>query len=366
LILAVRFFTVISIIFFCLSQLVFLTHTYGQIIFPGVYGEDLRDSLVVHYKPTFTLGYDGARDFMFGILDNKDDSVKCVYTGYTIYLDPDSPLDPRTVAYNAGLDTEHSWPQSLGAEGQAKSDLHHLFPTKRNVNSDRGNLPFNFIPSDNADRWFRLDQVINTPPNSPPTQFVDEYSRVDFNVSFETRDDHKGNVARAIFYFYTMYKEQSEESFFEVQKDVLRIWNSLDPVDANEQQRNSLIAEHQDGKINPFIQDTTLIGRLYFGVTAIFNANRIHDNHRSSDNLSVYPNPFNSSTTLRFYVQGNSRVGLKIFDLRGRILENKIINCSSGGWKNYIITTESWPSGAYFVKLSLDRTVHIHKIILMK
>ena len=331
-----------------------------------MYGEDLRDSLVAHYKPSITLGYDGARDFMFGILDNENDSVKCVYSGYTIYLDPTSPLNPRTVAYNAGLDTEHSWPQSLGADGQARSDLHHLFPTKRNVNSDRGNLPFNFIPTENADRWFRLGQIINTPPSSPPIQFVEEYSRVEFNVNFETRDDHKGNVARAMFYFYTMYKEQSDQNFFEVQKEVLRVWNSLDPVDANEQQRNLSIADNQDGKINPFIQDTTLIGRLYFGVTAIFTKNEIQDNHPSFDNLFVYPNPFNSSTTLRFYLQRSGGADFKIFDVQGRIIENKSINYSSSGWKNYVITTDSWSSGAYFVKLNLDKTIHVHKIILMK
>ena len=43
------------------------------------------------------------------------------------------------------MNTEHTWPQSKGATGAAKSDLHHLFPTDSKANSIRGNHPFGIV-----------------------------------------------------------------------------------------------------------------------------------------------------------------------------------------------------------------------------
>ncbi|NIR67161.1 MAG: hypothetical protein GWN00_34510, partial [Aliifodinibius sp.] len=113
-----------------------------NVIFPGIYGEALLDSLVNDYKPNTVLSYAGARDFMFGTLDNENDSVTCVYTGFMVYIDPNSSDPPRTVAFNAGLNTEHTWPQSLGSSGDARANLHHLFPTRIDVNNARANYPF--------------------------------------------------------------------------------------------------------------------------------------------------------------------------------------------------------------------------------
>ena len=57
-----------------------------------------------------------------------------------------------------GVNTEHTWPQSKGARDEPlRSDMHHLFPVRDEVNSSRGNLPYGEVPDDRADAWYTLD-----------------------------------------------------------------------------------------------------------------------------------------------------------------------------------------------------------------
>ncbi|NOX90528.1 MAG: T9SS type A sorting domain-containing protein [Calditrichaeota bacterium] len=240
--------------------LLFVLVVYGQeTIFPGLTGQELIDSLRANYKPATVLSYDDARDVMFSEIDNYSDSVSGVYSGYTIYIDP--AVDPSTDAYNKGMNTEHTWPQSKGTDsGNARSDLQHLFPCRAEVNSSRSNDPFADIPDADTDKWWRDDYYLTT----IPTSYIDEYSEKDYAGWFEPREDHKGNAARAIFYIYTMYKEQLDTSFFYIQKETLRRWHYQDTVDAREAERNNRIAPYQDNKKNPFILDSTLVRRAYF------------------------------------------------------------------------------------------------------
>ncbi len=229
-------------------------------IFPGLYGQELLDSLVAHYKPTTVLNYDDARDTLFAKIDNHNDSLTGVYSGYTIYLDPNA--DPSTDAYLKGINTEHTWPQSKGADtGNAKSDMHHLYPARDAVNSSRSNDPFAEINDTDTDKWWRNDYYLTT----IPTQFIDEYSEKDEDANrFEPREDHKGNAARSVFYFYTMYKDQADSAFFAIQKDVLYQWHQQDPADQAEIDRTWAIAAYQDNKPNPFVLDSSLVRRAYF------------------------------------------------------------------------------------------------------
>ena len=82
-----------------------------EIIGEGLNGQTLLDYVIDNYKTGATLGYNTARDILYGTIDiQEDDQLSCVYSGYTITLDPD--LDPSTDAYNQGINSEHTWPQS--------------------------------------------------------------------------------------------------------------------------------------------------------------------------------------------------------------------------------------------------------------
>jgi uncharacterized protein len=227
-------------------------------ILPDLTGKQLLDKLAIGFAPKKNLGYRAARDAMYGDIDNKNNTIIDVYTGYKIVLEEE--MKPTDEAREKGINTEHTYPQSKGANGKAKSDIHHLFPTWDRANSLRDNDPFGDLDDSKTRKWlFKASES-----SSIPSSNIDEYSESDLNV-FEPREDHKGNVARAIFYFYTMYKDLADAqdaNYFKKQQKTLCQWDRNDPVDAAELARSHAIVKYQ-GNDNPFVLDKTLASRTY-------------------------------------------------------------------------------------------------------
>ncbi len=234
--------------------------SFGQdVIGDGLYGDELIEFLQANYKTSTTLGYTDARDTLYLNIDRIDGQVKGVYTNFTVDL-PDIGVDPSTHLYENGMNCEHVWPRSMyEGEEPLKSDMHALRPCKENVNSARNNKPFNEVVDPEATTWYWQDSQTSNIPSSN----IDEYSE-NHNSYFEPREDRKGDIARTIFYFYTMYLDVADEYFFEVQKETLQAWHGQDPIDEYEIIRTWQIADYQENKPNPFILDETLVDRTYF------------------------------------------------------------------------------------------------------
>jgi hypothetical protein len=148
-------------------------------------------------------------------------------------------VGPDSMPNGAVINIEHTWPQSKfpkrGSKTQ-KADLHHLFPTDAETNNKRANHTFS-------------DQTRSRPMTDCAPSKIGYNSNLG-EQSFEPPAEHKGNVARALFYFALRYNGQivPEEEI------VLRIWNELDPVDTEEMKRNDLIETIQ-GNRNIFVDD---------------------------------------------------------------------------------------------------------------
>lgn len=201
----------------------------------GQQGQNLLHALNNIVARHVDLGYSHGRDIMFGQVDDldNDDVIFGVYTRRSL-----SGVTNRTNAYRngQGLNTEHTWPKSKGAKsGPAKSDLHHLFPTDIDTNSKRSSFPFG-------------DVVHAEYQNGGSALGRNAQGR----IVFEPRDDHKGNVARALFYFYTVYGQRASTANFRVEEPVLHQWHQQDPVDEAERARNEEIFKHQKNR-NPYI-----------------------------------------------------------------------------------------------------------------
>ncbi len=265
---------VASLVVLLASSGVLAPHSLGQTVFPSETGETLIISLQGAYTPSSVQTIDAAQDLLFGTIDQSSngtvDGVYGVYTGFFVPLDGDPSSDPSDDVNNfpdqqtIGINVEHTWPQSKGAgSGAPQANMHHLFPTKLNVNFARASFPFGEIADGQTSVWYR--DVSST--TSIPPQDIDEYSELLSGQYFEPREDHKGNVARAMFYFYTIYRssaDAADPAFFPLQKSTLRAWHDADPVDGNELARNTAVAGYQSGKTNPFIDDETLVYRAYF------------------------------------------------------------------------------------------------------
>jgi hypothetical protein len=246
-----------SLIFILIFSFTFSQSVIGE----GLTGNQLLEYIQENYTPQSTMGYNTARDTMYAVIDLKEgNQLSGVYSGYTITLDLN--LDPSTNAYNQGINCEHTFPQSMGAGDEPqKSDMHHLFPCRSNVNSSRGNDPFAEIPDEETDKWFRDDYYITTIPD----EYIDEYAEKlnHFDERFEPREDHKGNSARAMFYFNAIYNDVADQNFWDLQKDDLFDWNYIDEVDPEELERTWGIANYQNNP-NPFVLDNSLALRIWF------------------------------------------------------------------------------------------------------
>lgn len=234
---------------------------YQEIIFENLTGNQLLDSLAYYYTTSTVLNYNDARDVMFTQIYNQSNTVVCLYTGFTISLNANSS-SPRQDALNQGVNTEHVWPQSRGASGNARSDIHHLRPTRADVNSSRGNFPFGLIQPTLVSRWWK-DNINQT---NTPSGDLGLWSRTG-NNQFQPRDESMGDTARAMFYFYAIYRAQADAAdpnYFTSQYEALRTFHNQSPVTQLEVDRTYLIAGYQGGKVNPFVIDTTLVRRAFF------------------------------------------------------------------------------------------------------
>lgn len=237
-----------------------------QILYPELSGEALMNQIRAAYKPASVYSYNTARDSMFARVYNVNGVVTCVYTGDTIAI-PFGTATPRTIA-NANVpqfNTEHVFPQSMGAlTGNANSDIHHLMPVRADANSSRSNTLFGVVPTANVTKWWGE----NGSQTSTPSGDLSIWSRAYSDIAFEPRAVSKGNIARAAFYFYTMYTTETTTSddplFFSKMREALRGFHNADPVDALEYSRTQHIARMQGNKPNPFIIDTTLVTRIFF------------------------------------------------------------------------------------------------------
>jgi len=312
-------------------------------ILPDQEGAPLREALADTYEAS-TLGYDVARDRLFGDLFNRQDTVRGFYTNAPVRIDPSA--DPSEDAFEKGFNTEHAWPRSKGADDEpALSNLHILFPTRETANGARGNLPYGDILDEETETWFYLNQSQSTIPEDN----IDRYSESTAS-RFEPRESVKGDVARAAFYFNAVYPDRADNAFLDQQRSVLREWHQQDPPSASEKRRNARIAAYQGGAINPFLTDPSLVRRAFFTELAADDPARptafvLHGNA---------PNPARTSTMLRFDLPATAKVSLSVYDVMGRKVLSKPARTVSAG-ANRTITLDAaatLPAGVYVYRLT--------------
>tara|TARA_R110002072_G_scaffold534_6_gene3898 strand:+ start:75586 stop:76401 length:816 start_codon:yes stop_codon:yes gene_type:complete len=221
-----------------------------------VYKKGKDDVLVNHCGEAKTgncygqrdLGYKGARKVLFGKIhlgENRDGYfVKDVYCRKT-FTNRETNVGPNIIPNSNLINCEHTWPQSKFSgrfsKGLQKSDLNHLYPTDSRANSVRGNFEFSDVDGEEVH------------------DCEGSYSGVGDNGqrSFEPPNEHKGNVARAIFYFSVRYQMDVSPE----QEATLKRWHIADPVDREEAERNEWIHKIQ-GNRNPFIDYPQLVSSV--------------------------------------------------------------------------------------------------------
>ncbi len=328
-------------------------------VLPGMTGNSLRTELKDQYRPTILVAYDDQRDVLFGTVEkDQNDQVECIYTGRKV--DIPAGQDPSSAAglggAATGLNAEHIYPQSKYVGGNTPtSDMHHLVPARADVNTDRSNNPYNEILDSAADKWYYLTQTTT----SEPSANKDAYSEF-VTGNFEPREEVKGDVARAMMYFYTMYNvecDAADPDFFFDQLDILKQWHELDPVDQKEWDRTWKVAQVQDNKPNPFVLDCSLVTRAFGGDVDAY-CQSVPVEEIQENEIKVFPNP--TTGNIRLEIQGEGTV--QILDVSGKEISTHRFN-SSLDWD---FRQAGLTPGTYFIQITEgNKAPRVSKVVYL-
>jgi endonuclease I len=212
------------------------------------------------------IGYDPSNNtagYMRAIDEDENNTANMLM----LYTDQTLPKGSFGTSGGTVWNREHTWPQSYGTDTEpARSDLHALFPAHANVNSQRSNYAFSYVPVGGSS----LAQA--------PQSFASESQR-----RFEPWDADKGRIARALFYMDIRYEGQNSVGDLNLAdrpnsgtrtmgllSDLLA-WNRMFAVDEWERKRNHFIywgvsfggRSFRQGNRNPFIDFPDLADAIY-------------------------------------------------------------------------------------------------------
>lgn len=202
-----------------------------------------------------------------------DNEPKCGFVTL-LYLNDVRHIDQanRGKSKNDAWDREHVWPKSRGFKKQNQdgyTDLHHLRPADRNINSAHSNYGFGMGGRPIYDKLLDGSRIESG-------AFLDKS-----NQSFEPTDRAKGQIARMVFYMATRY-ETGDNTSPENMPDLvinksnkkqsgkpsigdlctLVAWNKTLPVTDFEKRRNDRVEELQ-GNRNPFIDHPEFVDAIW-------------------------------------------------------------------------------------------------------
>jgi hypothetical protein len=253
--------------------------------------------------------------------------------------------------------------------------MHHLFPSRDVINSARSSYPFREIPDSETERWY----INDTYQTSIPSSNIDGYTEIDlgttaWNGRCEIRESNEGNIARAQYYFFTIWRSQylatePDSAWWMSEKEDLYQWHCTDAADQAEITRTKRIALRQENKPNPFILDSTLIRRAYFpdmGVEGLTGSPAA-----GARLLGNRPNPFTGSTNILYSLAAPAGVEVVIFNVLGlevaRLMPPSSAGSHSISWNARDSRGKPQPPGIYFYQLRINgQTAATRKMAVVK
>ena len=309
----------------------------------GLTGDELKAALHNIIDDHQEFSYNALRDY---ILKNTDEdpensnNVILIYSGI-------SRAKSDFGGNNGDWNREHVWAKSHGDFSNtppAGTDAHHIRPSDVQVNSQRGNLDF--------------DLGGNAVPNCPGCKKDGD--------SFEPPNRVKGDVARMIFYMATRYEGGGGEPDLEVvdavntypnpehgKLSVLLEWNTQDPPDDFEKNRNDVIYYQYQENRNPFIDHPEFVNDIWGDPQSVNPSHELE--------LACYPNPVVNKVFVEYSF--NSTISFSLFYADGSLTaEGKLRTGKSA------IDMDLMANGLYLLVLKNEdgRIVQQYKLIKVK
>jgi endonuclease I len=294
---------------------------------------------------------------------------------------------PKYGAGNNDYNREHTWPKSYGfpddgSGNKPYSDCHHLFLCDIGYNGDRGSNIFDDCLSGCTARTaddYNDQSGVNLFKSATPIGI------------WETWEGRKGDVARAMFYMDVRYEGDSGEIDLILTDDpylilscqtgdneavgymglleVIVQWHLDDPVDDVERRHNDIVAQYQ-GNRNPFVDHPDWAGYIFAGLPL---TSGVQDGLPEATNLiaSIYPNPFNPSTSISLELAQEGPLLVEIYSLEGKLVRTLINEVRPAGemvlrWNGRNNAGGLVSSGTYFCRSRGNGQLDTAKMVLLK
>jgi hypothetical protein len=195
-------------------------------------------------------------------------------------------------------------------------------------------------------------------------------------TAFEPIDAYKGDFARNYFYMATRYLGEDAGWLGSAMADgavltawaeeMLICWHLNDPVSTKELDRNEAVYDIQNNR-NPFIDHPEYV-LLVYDPTSVEGP---EFQYTATELCQNVPNPFTSSTTIRFVLPEATSVSIAVYDVSGRLVDSILQNGSfDSGYHDVIwdCTTDNGEpagNGIYFCRLITPDGSFIRSMLLL-
>lgn len=280
--------------------------------------------------------------------------VTCVYSGENkVYTEP---FDWTANGFSREHSYCHNWMPSNPADSPELpeyDDYHHLFPTNQNnANALRSNYP--------------LGEVVTQSSSYLGCKFGLD---VNGNNVFEPRDEHKGDVARAIMYMAICYNGINGNNWklrdpistsiqYGQNQDVLKTWHFQDPPSDWEIARNDYVDSLQ-GNRNPFIDSVDYVCYVNFlQMTYVPEGCNVGLGELSQNSFKIYPVP--SKDVVNLQLSGTEIISYEIVDMQGRVIISE-----SDVHSNFVsVKTSALNIGTYIATITTPSGNIIRKMVI--
>jgi hypothetical protein len=136
-----------------------------------------------------------------------------------------------------------------------------------------------------------------------------------------------------------------------------KIWDSINNI---EYESNNIEVTYTQGE-NVF----------EVGASNIFHLNALTTNLTENISLdfelsSVYPNPFNPLTTIKYQIPSAGPVNISVYNMNGQFVDELHQMNSEAGYHEIIWNANNIASGIYIIKISYGNMIQMQKVMLLK
>jgi len=82
--------------------------------------------------------------------------------------------------------------------------------------------------------------------------------------------------------------------------------------------------------------------------------------------VNNYPNPFNNSTVINYYVSAENEINLTVYNAKGEIVRKLFNGKQSSGNHAINFNADGLNSGVYYIRLKSKASVQTTKCLLVK